>query len=342
MAQSGEQGQEVTLTPWDPHRFVRKVDPHEVRYSRGFSRCRPEKWFPGFGAQWLPLAHSLGVDVKVLEAKPVLVVPRTLKTGFAGTVDDEPIAVFADEPSMDVILEAVSPGIATQASSVVAEYMARRFLASLALSWSGPEASVVRFDTAIDPHQVPVSGAVRFSVEINGSPATIWILMGKLLVERLDGLWRRQVRSASKMNGGDVEVRLEVGQLAVPPSMLVDYMRSGSIVDLEILCTDLITLRHSGKGWLPGRLCSIGGNLGFEVVPGPVASQALPEGTTRLSIEFGTVRFDAALLSEMAQVGALYDTGIKLTDRVMLSINNEKVGEATLCVFEGRFAISVD
>ena len=340
MVQGNQQG--VVLTPWDPQRFIRKLDPQEVKYSRGFARCRPEKWFPGFAAQWLPLAHSLGVEIKIQEVKPVLVVPRTLKVGFAGTIDSEPIALFTDESSMDVILEAVSPGIASQAGSVVAEYMARRFLSSLALSWSGPEASVVRFDTTINPHEVPVAGAVKFAIDINGSTAVIWILMGKLLVDRLDGLWRRQVRSSSKIPEGMAEVRLEVGQLAVPPSMLVDYMRSGSIVDLEILCTDMLTLRYGGRSWMPARLCSIDGNLGFEVVSGPVASQALPEGTTRLSIEFGAVQFDAAQLSEMAQIGAVWDCGGPISDRVMLSINSEKVAEATLCLFEGRFAINVD
>jgi len=44
----------------------------------------------------------------------------------------------------------------------------------------------------------------------------------------------------------------------------------------------------------------------------------------------------------MAQVGAQWDTGAALSNRVILSINGEKVGEASLGLFEGRFAITVD
>ncbi len=339
--QSG-QGQSVSLTPWDSQRYVRKVDPLEVRYSRGLLRCRPEKWFPGFMSQWLPLAHSLGVEVKVTEVKPVLAVPRNLKVGFAGSVDDEPIGVFTDEVSLETILEAFSPGISPQASMLVAEYAARRFLTSLALSWSGPEASVVRFESEKDPQKIAATGAVKFGCEINGGAVTVWLAMGKLLTERLDGLWRRQIRSATKVGEGGIEVRMEIAQLAVPPSMLVDYMKVGSVIDLEVPSSDIITLRHSGKGWLPARLCAVGGNLGFEVVSGPIAPQALPEGTTRVAIEFGVTQFESAMLLEMAQVGAMWDTGLPLSDKVILSINGEKVGDARLCLFEGRFAITVE
>lgn len=340
MTQAGQS--DLALNSWDPQRLLRKLDPAEARYSRGFLRCRPEKWFPSFATQWLPLAHSLGVEIKVLEVKPVLSSPRTLRFGFAGAVDDEAVAMLMDEPSYEVLLEAMAPGAVPQSGPIVAEYMARRFLSSLALAWSGPEASVVRFDRQVNPLDVPAVGAVKFSFEINGSSATVWFLMGKLLIERLDGLWRRQVRSSAKAGGGAVEVHLEIAQLAVPVSMLSDYTRPGSVIDLEVVSSDLVTLRHSGKGWLPGRLCALNGALGFEVISGPVASPVLPDGTTRLSIELTSVKFDPALLSEMAQVGAIWDTGVRLSDKVMLTINGDRVADATLCLFEGRFAISVE
>ena len=340
MTQAGQS--EIALSSWDPQRVLRKIDPTEAHYSRGFLRCRPEKWFPGFATQWLPLAHSLGVEVKVTEVKTVLAAPRTLRFGFAGTIDDEPLAMLMDESSYEVLLDAIAPGNMPQAGPVVIEYMARRFLTSLALAWSGPEASVVRFDRQVNPIEVSMAGAVKFSFEINGGGVTVWTAIGKLLLERLDGLWRRQIRSSAKAGAAAVEVHLEIAQLAVPVSMLSDYTRSGSVIDLEVVATDLVTLRHSGKGWLPARLCATGGNLGFEVISGPVASPILPEGTTRLSIEVANVKFDPALVSEMAQPGAVWDTGARLSDKVQLTINGEKVADAALCLFEGRFAISVE
>lgn len=338
--QSG-QDEKVALIAWDPMRCLREVDPLSVRFSRGFLRCRPEKWFPGFTAHWLPLAHSLGVEIKMVEAKPLLAMPKGCPNGYACTVDDEPLGIFLDEASSAIILEAVCPGASAQASGVVGEYLARRLLSSLVSSWSGPESSVVRFETEMDPFQIHGVGAVKVTIEVNTHHCTIWVVLGKLLADRLDALWRGQIRSASRQAEGEQQVHLEVAQLAVPPAMLVDYLRTGTVIDLEMPMTDMLALRVGGRPWLPARMCRIGNSLGFEVVAGPVSASSLPDGTTRLSIEFGVLSFESSQLLEVGQVGAFWDTGLALSDKVQMAINGEKVAEARLCAFEGRFAITV-
>ena len=342
MNQDRSRDDAVALVPWDPKRFVRKFEATEARFSRGFLRCRPEKWFPAFATQWLPLAHSLGVEIRLVEVKPVLVMPKGLESGFAGRVDDEPIGIFLDNDSTKVLLDAVCPGAGAHAREVVLEYLARRFLSSMALSWSGPESSVVQFDQEMNPFDITETGTVKLTAMINNNPSTVWIVLGRRLVERLDGLWRRQIHSSSKHAEREQTVHLEVGQLAVPPSMLVDYMKSGATIDLEVLLSDLVTLRLGNRPWLPARLCDINGKLGFEIVPGPVSSPALPEGTTRLSIEFPKLTIDSPMVSEISQVGAIWESGYMLANKVEMVINGERVANATLCTYEGRFAISVD
>lgn len=332
---------EPVLPAWDPRRYVRKIDPSEVRLSRGFMRCRPEKWFPGFSAHWLPLAHSLGLEVRVVECKPVAVTPKGLDVSFTGSVDNEPMAILMDAESRKIAVEAVSPGATENAKIVTLEYLARRLLSTLALSWSGPQPSVVRFDPDRDPSEAREAGAIKLTVMINNNPCTVWLVLGRLLVDKFDGLWRRQIQSASKLPQGNTELRLEIAQLAVPPSMLVDYMAAGTVVDLEVLISDLVTIRAGNKPWLPGRICDVGGKLGFEIVAGPTSAHSLPEGTTRLSIEFGKVSFDSTTMAEMGQVGAIYETDLPLTENVVMVINGERVADATLCSYEGRFAISV-
>lgn len=339
MSQGSAQHQ--TLIAWDARRYARSLDPAHVKYSRGFLRCRPEKWFPGFAAHWLPLAHSLGVEIKLVEAKPLLLMPKGMRTGFACTVDDEPLGIFLDDVSTAVILEAVSPGATVQAGNVVAEYLARRLLTSLVTSWSGPESSLVRFESEMNPFQINSIGAIKLTFALNTNHCSVWITIGKLLADRLDGLWRRQIRAAAKQGDELQEVQLEIAQLAVPPAMLVDYLHSGTVIDLEVPAGDSLTLRLGGKPWLPARLCEIGGNFAFEILAGPVAGASLPEGTTRLSISFGSITLDASQVSELAQVGACWDTGLPVSDQVNMIINGERVSAATLGCFEGRYAITV-
>ena len=341
MESSELQGAPPQLQRWDSNRYLRKMNAEMVRLSRGFLRCRVERWFPGFAAQWLPLAHSLGVELRVVEMQPQLSAPKGLSDGFAGSVDGELIGILMDEASSAAIVECFAPGAVAGARGAILEYLARRYLSSLALAWSGPESSVVQFDGGTDPFSLREAGAVKLGLLVNNKPATVWITLGPQGVERLDGLWRRQVRSTAKATQAAGPLSLEIAQLAVAPALLADYMRSGTMIDLEIAMSDLCTLRQGVKPWLPGRLCDVGGKLGVEIVSGAVSSISLPEGTTRLAIDFGSFDSDAATLSEISQVGAVVPTEISVGDVVHMIVNGDRVRDAVLCTYEGRFALSV-
>lgn len=330
-----------TILAWDPARYLKKVDPFEASLSRGFLRSHPERWFPGWSAHWLTLAHSLGCEFSMVDVKPVVSVTAEDKGGWAATVDGDPLVVLVDKESEDILVEAVVPDAVGGAREVVAEYLVRRFLSTLTTQWSGPESSQVRFIGKIDPASIGKGAGIRLVTLINGRQCVIWIQLGHAFLERLDGLWRRQIHSTSKIPSGQGAVHLEIAQLAVPPALLVDYMKSGTVIDLEVGMTDTIILRHGSRPWLAARICAVDGRLGFEVLPTLPAAAGLPPGTTRVFIEFGQVPADPGLLAEIAQAGAVYDTGFPLSDQVEMVINNERVASGTLCSYEGRFAISV-
>jgi hypothetical protein len=333
------------LVPWEPHRFLRTVPDGEVRLSRGFLRCRPEKWFPGFGAQWLPLAHALGVEFKALDVKTMLHSAALAPTVFIGSVDGEAIALSVDPASARVIADAVTPGMASSgdvpAVSIVLEYLARRFLTSLSAAWTGPESSTVLFEPEMTvAHLAPVAD-VRLSFALNGTPCQVIVSVGRFLVERLDVLWRRQVHSTARAVDAASDVALEIAQLAVPPSMLADYLRSGTLIDLEVRASDGLILRAGSKAWQAARGCLSNGRYAFEIIGAVNQPPALPEGTTRLSITFGSTRLEGTVIAELAQSGALWETGITASDAVELRINGEVVGEGRLGLYEGRFAVTV-
>lgn len=341
MEQSGIQNPSPALSPWDPKRALRRIDPLHVRLSRGFLRCRPEKWFPGFSAQWLPLAHALGAEIRFIEVQPFLGAPHGLEIGFVGAIDEDPIALMLDLNSARVLREAFIPGAGEDVSDVLLEYLARRLLGSLAISWSGPESSQVKFQREVSSQAVQCAGAVKLSFSVNGSQCSVWLLLGLQTVERLDGLWTRQLRSSTRNLDRQEEIVIEVSQLAVTPQMLVDYVRPGTVIDLEVPVSDLVTLRNQGKAWLPARLCSVDGALACETIVGTPPAGALPEGATRLSIELGSFMLGAGELTNASQIGAIYDSAVQASNLVRMVVNGEKVAEATLCTYEGRFAVSV-
>lgn len=329
-------------TPWDPVRYLRACDTDEVNFSRGFMRCRPERWYPGFSAAWLPLAHSLGVEVQLIEIKPVLIAPASLEHAYGARVDGEPIGICFDAESARVIAESVAPGCDGDARALVLEYIARRFVSTAALSWSGAESSVVQFDAALDPLQHAQTGAVKLTVMVNSNYCTVWTVLSRALVDRLDGLWRRQIHAQVRSEPEAGIVQMEVAQLHVPPTMMLEYLRSGAVIDLEIPVSDQINLRLDGKLWMPARLGIGNGGFVIEGVSGPATQLQSPEGSTRISVELGNLKFDGRAIAEFSQQGAFYQSSITPSNRVSLIVQDEQIAQGTLCVFERRFAVVID
>jgi flagellar motor switch/type III secretory pathway protein FliN len=335
---SGE-GHDVEL--WEPRRVLRRVNAADAAFSCGFLRCRPEKWFPGFSNHWLPVLHALGCDARINEIKPTMAKPPLGDFSFVGSISGERVVLSIDNEGARGLSEELVPGAGETASRIVVEYFFRRLLASLVLSWSGPESATVSFEPEADASAVMVEGAIKISFVMNTASFTMWVGLGKKALGMLDGLWRRQVHSMSKVGASDGVVRLELSQLGVPPQMLSEYLSKGTVIDLEIAATESITVKIGNKPWMPARLVDVGGNFGCEMTPGALAVPPVAEGATQLSVEFGSIELSGAKIAELGQAGAILVSEIPVSGTVNLIINQEKVGVARLCVYEGRFAIEV-
>jgi flagellar motor switch/type III secretory pathway protein FliN len=289
----------------------------------------------------LPVLHALGIEAKISEIRPVLSKPPVGDVAFVGTVAGEQMVIAMEGGDADTLSDELVPGAGVRASSIVLEYCMRRFVGSLGLSWSGPEATTVTFSRGMDSSLVPVVGSIRISCTVNTVPFTLWVGLGARMVDTLDGLWRRQVQLLSKVPAGMSVVRLEIAQLGVPPQMLSEYLTKGTVIDLEVKASESITLKIGAKPWMPARLLDVGGKLGCEMTPGALTVPQIAEGATQLSVELGAVELDASQVAELSQGGAVITTALPVSGLVNLVINQEKVAEARLCVYEGRFAIEV-
>ncbi len=330
------------VEPWDARAIVRSVNGLEARLSNGFLRCHPERWFPGLGDSWAPLKGTLGCDFRIVEIKPQMVLPASSDICFRGLFDQEAIGVVLDAQSADLIAREVIPRTARGGGTdLVVEYLVQRFMASLAMNQTISETGQILFSGRSDVRDLSLVASVRLACSINAAPCVITIGLGQDTVDKMDKLWRRQVHSSNRGAVADGLLRLELAQLAIPPQMLAEYLSKGTVIDLEERVSDSITLRIGHKPFMPARMVEVDGILGCQTVSGAATSVVIPEGTSRLSIELASIPADSALLSELGQVGAIALTEAVPGGNVTLSINQERVGEAKLCVYQGRHAVEV-
>lgn len=357
-AQIGSDSAGVAVQPWIPCNHYKTVEEFEVRMSKGFLRSLPGRWFPGLSSHWLPLFHSNGVDFKVFEITPLLSLSGSRlsesheQNDFvafgAWNLDDEPIAVYADSISRDRLIQAFVPNSSRNTRRIMLEYLARRTAISLQASWSGMSSSQLRYDSEFNLLAFKPQSWIRVRASLNGERVSFAFGLGRGVTEKLDGLWRRQIKPSGTAlslnrfyNTPSSLVRIELMRLSVSPASLPAYLKSGSLIDLEIPLSSSVTLRLGEENWLAASLCCCEGSLVLENNSLSPTSLQISEGATPLCIELGSITLDSATCVELEQVGAMVNTEIPLSDMVQLSIRGEKVGRARLVVFEGRFALSI-
>ncbi|MEZ4754325.1 MAG: hypothetical protein R3A13_08465 [Bdellovibrionota bacterium] len=338
----GEQNQEI-LQPWMPDSSLQEIDSLTVGLSKGFLRSRPQAWFPGFASQWMPLFHSLGLESKLLEVSPLKDLPQITAewSVFEAQVDGESMGVCLDQSSAAVISNSVTPGADSTTREISREYMIRRLVGSLALSWSGGEANVL-FNPISKLADSNYKAAIKLSCTISSVPLEIWFLLGSQLLSKLDNLWRAQLRSVGQTDVNlNHKIQVELTQLAVPPSMLADYTRPGTLVDLEMPVEDRVFLRLDGSPWLPGRLCKCNSQFVVKVISGPIPNRVIPSDSSRLSIDLGELTLSSLNLAESSQIGAVIATQIPVSNLGRMMIHETQAAQVEIGIYQGKFAVKV-
>ncbi|MDZ4785112.1 MAG: hypothetical protein SGJ02_03435, partial [bacterium] len=207
--------QTPNLNFWDPMSQLKRVSHREIEYSKGFLRAQLPQWLPGLAMQWLTLTHTLGVEVKIISVEPTLSIPNDFDVIFAGKIGQEDIGVGASQEALLTLAEACIPGAKNIAQGILQEYLARRFLSSVVLAWGGPQIPEFSFQGIRDVSQMSIAGSVILRLQINSVQCSVFIFLGSKTIDLLDGMWRRQIRSAAGQTKSPGEVHLELAQLAV-------------------------------------------------------------------------------------------------------------------------------
>ncbi len=338
---SGEASSEVE--PWLPLRHIRSIDVREARLANGFLRCHPERWFPGFAERWRSLISVMGCEFQITEIRPTLMLPDESWQCFKGTIEQDGVLIAIEPHTASLIAEELVPNVTPGVqSSLILDYLVQRVMATLGMTQTISEnAGGMTFHGRCVASDVAAVASVRFSLSLNASPCTIVVALGQELIERMDRLWRRQVHSSARYQSDGGALRFEIAQLGVPPHVLSEYVSKGTIIDLEVPVSDAVTLRIGNKVFMPARLVNIDGMLGCQTIQGTAPVLTVPEGTSRMSVEIAAPSVDQNVLAELAQVGSVFNTGRPVGRRVVLSINQDKVAEAQLCMYQGRYAVEV-
>jgi hypothetical protein len=334
------------ILPWQPKEALALIEPKQLRYSGGFLAAQPNLWFSELRQNWSKFADHLGKSLDVKGVQTIAELPDNLSHYYTISINSEPavIGIKADDVSTLVGLLQDSPP--ALAGEIFLEYLVRRFVSSLQKSWNQKDSALNCY--YVQSGRVPslvVDGAIHIEVMLGHDLLPIWIGLSPVTVDKIDHIWKQKQapETLDVASEGQEIVAIEVNlvELAVPPSLLIDYLRTGAVIDLAVPISSNVLLRVEGIGKVLGELVRFGENYAIKIVGEVEEEASLPPGTTRLGVEIANIKIARARFLDILKSKGCFQTAEAVTNNVSLKIGDEEVAQGVVAVLDRRFVLKV-
>ncbi|MCB0360380.1 MAG: hypothetical protein KDD44_12115, partial [Bdellovibrionales bacterium] len=233
------QSSEGTFEGWDLTQEIPELDVYDVRYSRGFLRAPFDAWFGDVRADWQPLAERLGIELENFSLRRGFVFPenvgRVVPVEFGGEIG----VIGLEDASANALLRVFGSGVDESAEDLLLEYLERRLLSTLSAVWRSDTQFTTSYLAPDEVESVEIVGVLTVHCTFGGNPLSVHFGLGPRMLEFFDLRHRRefvasQLLDSDALDSETVELSVELVELNVEPAMLVDYMRSGTAISLDL------------------------------------------------------------------------------------------------------------
>ncbi len=333
----------MSFSAWSLGETLPQKPPLEAHFSRGFLRCKPERWFSNLGSQWAAFFQSLSASPKFVSATPRLDWPEHLARETSIEVDGEGAVIGLDDHTLDFLIALISPGLPAVPAEVFFEYIERRFCSTVRAAWIEEEPMVLQYVSGRDAIEIEVASAIQLRLAAGDAAFDVWLGCGQKLTERLDYLARNDLQRDHPQDLGDQvrTISVELAELWVPPALLIDYMRAGTVIDLERPSMPTARLLLDGQPWAEGQLCMCNETLAVEITNFDAPRNEPVEGSTHLSIILCSTQLDLTSVREHEQKGAILSLGVWPPSTADIVIGSETVATAEVGEVDGQLAVQV-
>jgi flagellar motor switch/type III secretory pathway protein FliN len=336
---------------WDVESAIEPIDSNFVRFSRGLFAKDFSKVFKKLYNHWKLFFFTLGLDIKKVRSKVSFGSLPEGTINFPFAVEGQKAYFSISENSLNLITSSfISSETKDLSKNLIADYLLRRFVSSLSLSWNLADKISFNCISGRDLQGSVNDVKVLIKVKLECSEQTIDFSIGLPLAvaEILDFSLRQETeaeRRASRDSLGNVRQKLsfQLGSFTVPSDKLLDYLEPGSIIQLELPVNDLgLVKSETGQILFRGKLVNVGGRWGLNIIDTSGKSRVdRKSGETIVDIEVSSLEIDFVEIGEYKQPGAIIVGDSDIAPKVSLKIGGEELATAILGTKEDLFVLEI-
>ena len=334
------------LPIWEPESRLVQMTQEDIRFSRGFLPCDASKLVNGLSEYWLPLFLTLDANVQITGLSTHLSSPPELEFEAELAFDDEPATLGFSADTCQLLAGTIFSEHTEHGLDVLCEYVARRFVSTVSKSLTYQSELSFKFvspDSQLEERPV---GTMKISLQINGQSADVFLGLGTRAVEYVDSAWRRYITRRTASRGFQYSdqlhtVSIELAELSVEPSVLIDYVRSGTVIELDTPIDSPVLVRLNEVPWFRGTLALFRGCYVVKVAELDCKQTEAEDGKTRVRVELARFQIDQEGVIEGQQIGAMLASRVTAGASANLLIGGEQVAITSIHENSGRFSLTV-
>ncbi len=338
------------LEIWDPKVGLEEVDYNYVRFGHGFLLSDMKKWFSDIASDWSPLFYSLEMEVNNVEVEVSLDFPdldRIVPVEYDGEIG----VIGSNVETQKILSQHILKKELTEedeiSSDILIEYLERRLISTLSKAWKGSVVSFPCSYTSQDLSEVEVVGVVKLSALVNSKPISVWFGLGPRVTERLDRDWCHYISENPTIEDIEWEeddvssISVDIVELAVPPALIIDYTKVGTVIDLESKLSNKVIIKKNGHVWADGELSYLNGRFVVKISNISKPKEEFPKGSTKVTVEIARVELSRESLIEYSQENSYLLTNTSIGSTAYLVISGERVAKSEIVLVNGNFGISI-
>lgn len=317
---------------WNPRNYVEEISYERARLSSGFMLAEMSKFFPKLIELWKPLFISLGIKEPAISYQLSLE-PESISdfNGFVAAyeVNSSPGYIAIDRESQKIVCQSVSSKKELDGTDdILISYLFRRLLISLEKTWTESNKLKITYHESSPKSTFEIPAEVKLSLILNNKSAEIIIGIPLSLVE----IFNQAVLDRSKTGLADkTELSIELFGVFVPPDMLLDYLRSGSVIQSTTAFSDKVNLYANGRPWAQGLLRTCQDKFAVEIVSLIAPKIESSTGNTRVSVQLERIALKQDLKSYRS-LGSIILTEVRLNSPLSLYVSGENIGTASMSI----------
>ena len=320
---------------WD----VPEVNPQEVNYFAGFLSSKPDQWFPAFNTHWNNFFKKFSINCEIQSTIPFIGNDAVSNYGWVSHYGNEKIAFVLDSKEAFAASALFQPSITSQYSKVFQEYLVRRFMKSLSLSWAASGEQDLKFDGEGKVFLEDYSAGVRVKAMLNSVPIEFDILVQVNFLNHLDGIWRRQ--TASLVGDSKIgELDLEFTSLNIPVNDVSKYIQGGVEYKIKEVNDHNILLVNGADIVTSAQILNSDGRFAIKILGSENKKRREIDGVW-LSIVIGKFEPTTADIPGLNTPGALIPTGIQASGNVIIKVANEEVAKGQIEKRDNSYYVKV-